>query len=125
MREAIRQRARELGFDLCGITTASSPESAPKLHQWLAREQHGEMGYLARNAHKRSDPQQVLPGAKSVVVVAVSYDSDGRAESESIGPKPQRENEQAALRGIVARYARFRDYHDVLKEPLKELANFL
>jgi epoxyqueuosine reductase len=124
MTEAIRQRARELGFDLCGITTASSPKSAPRLHQWLALEQHGEMGYLARNAHKRSDPQQVLPGVKSVVVVAVSY-GEGQAESEQTGSSPQGKNEPAAPRGLVARYARFSDYHDVLKEPLKQLASFL
>jgi len=116
MREAIRQRAWELGFDICGITTAHPPESAPKLHQWLASEQHGEMGYLARNAHKRSDPQQVLPGAKSVVVVGISYD----------GAAPEASTEasriESTARGLVARYARYSDYHDVLREPLKELA---
>jgi epoxyqueuosine reductase len=122
MREAIRQRARELGFDVCGITTASPPQSAQKLHQWLAREQHGEMSYLARNAHKRTDPQQVLPGAKSVVVVGVSYHGETpepRSETTAVQPR------KTVASGVVARYARHSDYHDVLREPLKELTLFL
>src|SRR5258708_27695682 len=91
MREAIRQRARELGFELCGFTTANPPESAPRLEAWLAQEYHGEMGYLARNARKRSEPQKVLAGAKSIVALAASYaqEEETRIEnrSEWAGPR--------------------------------------
>ena len=80
MREAIRHHARELGFDDCRFTTASPPASAPHFQQWLSQQRHGDMAYLPRNAHKRIDPQQVLPGAKTVIVLAVSYAANGRLE---------------------------------------------
>ena len=108
MKESIRQRALELGFDDCRFTTAAAPQSAEHLQNWLQQGQQGEMAWLARNADKRVEPQRVLPGAKSVICLAASYDIP-----------------HSALRtphsGIVARYARFTDYHDVLAERLKAL----
>ena len=114
MKEIIRQRAKELGFDDCRFTTASPPASAEKLKAWLAEKKHGEMAWLERNSEKRVDPQKVLPGAKSIIVLAVSYHAENR-KSETINRKP----------GEVARYARFADYHDVLGERLKTLTNFI
>jgi len=130
MKEAIRQRALELGFDDCRFTTAEPPRSAAHFQRWLGQERHGEMRYLRRNAQKRVDPQLVLSGAKSIITLAVSYVDDG-ADRVVDGPK----NASAlvthhALRitrhpGIIARYARFYDYHDVLGARLKSLSNFL
>src|SRR5947208_3282990 len=80
MKEKIKELARELGFDDCRITTAQPPASSPQFQQWLAREWHGEMGYLERNAHKRVEPQNVLAQAKSIVTLAVSYGEEGRVE---------------------------------------------
>ena len=74
MKEAIRQRALELGFDDCRFTTAAAPASADQFQNWLAGKQHGEMAWLERNAPKRIDPQKVLPGAKSVICLAASYE---------------------------------------------------
>jgi epoxyqueuosine reductase len=125
VKEAIRQRARELGFDDCRFTTAAPPEHTTQFQQWIEAGQHGEMGYLARNAHKRVDPKQVLAGAQTVICLAVSY--AGKEEEISnpcsvvSGPDPT-----APLKtGIIARYAGFADYHDVLAEPLKQLAAFV
>ena len=73
MKAAIRQRALELGFDDCRFTTAAAPASAEQFQNWLAEKNHGEMAWLERNAPKRIDPQKVLPGAKSVIVLAASY----------------------------------------------------
>jgi epoxyqueuosine reductase len=81
MKEALRQRARELGFDDCRFTTASPPESAPHLQRWLAERKHGEMAYLERNAQKRVEPQQVLPGARSILSLSVSYAQPGSRPS--------------------------------------------
>src|SRR5690349_4722553 len=81
MKEAIRDRARELGFDDCRFTTASTPESAEHFRNWLAEGRQGEMAYLLRNAHKRIDPQKVLPGAQSVIALAVSYGKEGGVTS--------------------------------------------
>jgi epoxyqueuosine reductase len=128
---SVRQHARELGFDACRITTAAAPEHAAHFEQWLATGHHGEMAYLERNAHKRVDPQQVLPGARSVVCVATSYDRVAGcklqvAGSEHATGQPALCDLQPATNaGTIARYARFADYHDVLGERLKQLAAFL
>src|SRR5689334_3682020 len=98
MKAALRQYALDLGFDDCRITTAAPPDSESKLHAWLASGQHGEMAYLQRNAPKRSDPQLVLPGARSVICLATSYNV---ANSQSTIPNPKS--------GLVARYAQFAD----------------
>ena len=66
------QRALELGFDECRFTTAGAPASAEQFQNWLAGKNHGEMAWLERNAAKRVDPQKVLSGARSVIVLAAS-----------------------------------------------------
>jgi epoxyqueuosine reductase len=114
MKTAIRQRALELDFDDCRFTTATAPASAEKFRNWVAKKQHGEMAWLERNAAKRVDPQKVLSEAKSVIALATSYEISNR-KSQITNPKS----------GIVARYARFDDYHDVLGERLKSLARFV
>ncbi len=124
MKQAIRQRAEELGFDDCRVTTAAAPESAARFQAWLGAGRHGAMEYLARNAHKRIDPQQVLPGAKTIITLATSYHTEARGT-----PSPPQEERAGERRrnptGVVARYARFADYHDVLATPLKALAEFV
>ena len=114
MNTAFHQRAMELGFDDCRVTTAAPPASGDKFQNWLAQKNHGEMNWLERNAEKRVEPQNVLPGAKSIIVLAASYETKNR--QSPIG------NRQS---GIVARYARFADYHDVLGERLKNLTQFV
>lgn len=115
MKEKIRHRALELGFDDCRFTTAAAPDHSAKFQQWIAEHQHGEMGWLERNAHKRVDPQRVLADAKSVITLAISYARESR---ESKVESPEQE-------GVVARYAQFTDYHDVIAERLKSLASFI
>ena len=73
MRAALRQRAQELGFDDCRVTTANAPESAAWFKAWLGEGRHGEMAWLERNAAKRVDPQQILPGARSIITLATRY----------------------------------------------------
>ena len=111
LKQAIRERAHELGFDLCRFTSAAPPDHAPQYEQWLAQGRHGEMSYLARNAPKRSDPQLVLAGMRTVVCLAASYYA-GPEAALAAGAGPT---------GIVARYAQHADYHDVLAERLKSL----
>ncbi|MCI0745313.1 MAG: tRNA epoxyqueuosine(34) reductase QueG [Verrucomicrobia subdivision 3 bacterium] len=104
MKAQIQQRARELGFDDCRVTTARPPDHSAHFKRWLDSRYHGEMAYLERNAHQRLDPGQVLSGVRSIISLAASYHI---ARQES---------------GPVARYARFTDYHDVLGERLKDLS---
>jgi epoxyqueuosine reductase len=114
MKAALRQRARELGFDDCRVTTAHAPESAARFKQWLAERRHGDMAYLERTAPKRVDPQQVLPGARSLIMLAASYHI-------AHCPLPIAHWRS----GFVARYARYHDYHDILGKRLKQLADFV
>lgn len=119
MKDKIKERARELGFDDCRITTAQNPGSATQFQKWLARNWHGEMGYLARNAYKRVDPEKVLAAAKSIITMAVSYETNGHPSPDSSHVS------RLTHHGTIARYARFTDYHNVMGEPLKLLANFV
>jgi epoxyqueuosine reductase len=119
MKALLRQRALELGFDDCRVTSAAPPASAAKFQHWLAAKNHGELQWLERNADKRIDPQKVLAESRSIITLAVSYDS---------GPPPTANSSffipHSSL-GVVARYARFTDYHDVLAERLKTLSAFV
>lgn len=131
MKEEIRQRALELGFDDCRFTTASIPDHALQFQQWIAGKNHGEMAWLERNAHKRVNPQEVLPGAKSILCLAVSYERENPGESEeqaTQAPNSKLPNSNASASqstGVIARYAQYPDYHDLLAERLKSLTAFL
>jgi epoxyqueuosine reductase len=128
-RQSIRQRALELGFDDCRFASAAPPASAGKFQDWLAQKQHGEMAWLERNSEKRVEPQKVLAGARSVIALATSYAaSDGcRATDDMAQPVKPRHPSPATRHpiGIVARYAQFNDYHDVLADKLKALTDFV
>jgi epoxyqueuosine reductase len=119
LKESIRQRALELGFDDCRFTTAAPPDHSAEFQRWLAARQHGEMAYLERNAHKRVEPQQVLADAKSVMTLAVSYAVQSSKFKVQSSPSP------GVARGVFARYAQFADYHDVMAERLKLLTGFV
>ncbi|HLP75360.1 MAG TPA: tRNA epoxyqueuosine(34) reductase QueG, partial [Candidatus Paceibacterota bacterium] len=106
----------ELGFDDCRFTTAATPDHATAFQQWIAGKNHGEMAWLQRNAHKRVDPQAVLPGAKSIICLAASYDISEFKIQNSKFKTPT---------GVIARYARFPDYHNILGERLKTFTAFL
>jgi epoxyqueuosine reductase len=116
MKEQIRQRARELGFDDCRFTSAHPPTHARQFQEWLAQQRHGAMAYLQRNAHKRVQPDLVLRDIQSIITLAASY---AEKSHEATAPVPRLRS------GLVARYARFTDYHDVLTEPLTQLSEYI
>ena len=70
------QFARQLGFDSCRIARCSPPAHADEFGAWLNEGAHGEMGYMQRGEEKRRDPKKILPGAKSIVVLAMNYFTD-------------------------------------------------
>src|SRR5438552_65993 len=135
MKAAIRKQAAELGFDDCRFTTAQPPQSAPDLERWLAQGRQGEMAYMQRNAHRRVNPQRVLAGARSIITLAVSYGEEQEPEPgihEGAFPlplpfSPRRGSHAAtpALPGVVARYARYEDYHNVIGARLQPLVEFI
>jgi epoxyqueuosine reductase len=125
MKSAIARQARALGFDACRFTTADPPASREHFARWLGEGRQGEMAYLARNAPKRSDLQLVLPGVRSVIVLATSYYRPEPVAAFVRKPHFSGTLTSAATglnEGVVARYARFSDYHDVLATQLKALA---
>lgn len=111
----ILARLRADNFALVGICDARAIERQSYFQQWLADGHHGEMQYLAQHFSQRMDPTVLVPEARSVICVADRY-SDGRADHRVIDGLP---------RGRIARYARGRDYHRVLRDRLEPLANEL
>lgn len=108
----IAELASGLGFDACGIAPAGRVDerSAATFHQWIADGCNGAMDYMARNDDKRLDPRLLLPGAQSVVALAMSY-------------APAQPLADGQLQ--FAYYAYGRDYHEVVKERLFKLRDAL
>ena len=116
LKAAIREKALQLGFDAVGFAAAASSSAAKqRLAAFLDAGMHGDMGWMAGHADRRSDPKRLWPEAESVVVVAMSY-----APADDPAARPS-----APDRGEISVYARTaRDYHDVLKSRLKQLARW-
>ena len=110
----IKLRARELGFDLCGVASAEHYPELDYLPDWLARGYAGEMAWIGRNADRRADVRHVVPGARSVVVTGTLYNTN-RPYSEQQAPDVAR----------ISRYAWGDDYHDVLKTRLELLLDWM
>jgi epoxyqueuosine reductase len=138
VRTQIVTLARELGFDLCRFARADAPEHATQFREWLDRGEGGEMNYLARNAEKRCDPQQVLPEAKTVIILALNYfqgepvgaavsaaDSVAAAVSPANPPKITAGTAAPTSAGRIARYAWGDDYHQLIEKKLAVLDDFL
>ena len=111
--EEIRAEAHALGFSLVGIARPDPSEHLAFYQRWIGQGRHGEMAYLARPdaVDRRGDLRRTMADVRSVVVVGIEYLTDARPE----------ENDEPA-RGVIARYARGRDYHRVVKARLETLA---
>ena len=108
--ESVKALARELGFDRVAVGPAAPPDHGAEFRRWVEAGHGGTMAYLERRLEERLDPERVLPGARSVVCVALNY-YQGEPTDSSWDP--------------VARYARGRDYHDVIAPRLQRLAAHL
>jgi len=105
----IKERALALGFHKVGVVPAAPlPAERARLEEWLRRGYHGEMSWMARDPERRTDPRQVMPEARSVVVVALNYFTP-------------HEHPDDPTTGKISRYAWGDDYHDVVGGKLKEL----
>jgi epoxyqueuosine reductase len=110
-KDEIFARAKALGFDSCRVSKASEPAHVDEFRAWLREGAAGEMQWMERGAEKRCNPQRILPGACSIIVVALNY----------------WQGAETALRtpGRIARYAWGDDYHDLMLEKLEQLSAFL
>ncbi len=117
--------AQELGFDSCRIAACDPPLHANEFGDWLSDGAQGEMGYMERGEEKRRDPQKVLSGARSIIVLALNYFQGVEA---GVSPAINRNAAVAAAttsKGRIARYAWGEDYHDVIARKLDKIDNFL
>jgi epoxyqueuosine reductase len=107
---SLKAKARELGFDLCGISPADSFPELSFLGEWLDRGYGADMAWMARTRDRRADVRHVVPGARSVIVTGTLYNTD-RPYSEEVPPQVAR----------LSRYAWGDDYHVVIQSRLDAL----
>lgn len=113
--QQIHARANELGFELVGIIPATQSETIARYRQWIENGYAGKMGYLERHLPLKVDVRQLLAEAKSVISLAMNY--------YTLDP-PKALAEDPA-RGQISRYAWGDDYHDVIRQRLSELVDFI
>ena len=109
----IKEKARSLGFDLVGVAPLGPFPEAGFYPKWLESGYAGEMQYLERQKAAKLDPHSILPGARSVIVCAMNYNS----------AQPLTHFDR--LRAWVSRYAWGEDYHDTVRDKLEELAAWI
>jgi epoxyqueuosine reductase len=110
--------AGELGFDSCRVAACAPPNHAREFGEWLDNGAAGEMDYMARGVEKRRNPQKILPGTQSIIVLALNYFQGGTAHrAVATGT--------ATGTGRIARYAWGDDYHDVIAAKLDKIDTFL
>lgn len=111
--QKIKQKAHELGFEQAGIAPAEPLSAeAERLAAWLARSYHATMHWMERSTDRRTNPQKVVPGARSVISVTVNYYTSHR-----IIDHPER--------GKISRYAWGDDYHDIVSKRLRSLWEYI
>ncbi len=113
--EAIKARAADLGFELCGIARAVAWPELGHLRAWLDRGYGGEMQYLDRTAVRRMDPRAVLPSARSAIVAGTVYNVD----------RPYSTEQSDRSAALVSRYAWGEDYHPVTAVRLEALLSWM
>jgi len=110
----VKAWGKEIGFDAVGITDIELAEHEQYLNTWIANGMHGEMGYMHKHGTKRSHPEQLVEGTQRVISVRLDYApadidlAEGMLEENQVG--------------YISRYALGRDYHKVMRQKLKQLA---
>jgi epoxyqueuosine reductase len=108
----IKEKAADLGFDLCGIAPARKLREYEKiLKNWIAEGMNGDMDFITRSFEKRINPSLLLDGAKSIVVVGLNYFTAKKQGGNGVP--------------VISRYAYGIDYHYLIKEKLSQLLDFI
>lgn len=114
----IKKQAEQLGFSACGFIATNNPlfaEKQKELEQWLSKGYEGQLQFLHNNHHLRANPEELVEGAKTIISVRMDY------LTAPIKPRSIEDLEKPNF-GIIARYARGRDYHKTMRGRLKQLA---
>lgn len=112
--ELLRRWALDVGFDRVGVARLEPSQQGSAYLEWLARGDHAGMEWMTRRVEERLDPERLLPGARSALVVALQY-----------APLVGAGEPEGDLWPRVARYARGRDYHDLMNERLGSLRDLI
>ncbi|MEP2705684.1 MAG: tRNA epoxyqueuosine(34) reductase QueG [Roseibium sp.] len=117
---AFQEKANQLGFDALKVASADSiPHAKERLQTYIDHGYHGTMAWMEETAERRSSPGALWPEVKSVIMLAMNYGPDDDPINDPLA------HLQDTNTGGISVYARHRDYHDVIKGRLKELASFL
>jgi len=111
----IKQWGVELGFQQIAITDTDLSRYEPHLQQWLAKQFHGDMGWMAHHGSKRSQPAELVPETLRIVSVRLDYLPEERLDLKALLDHPHK--------AYVSRYALGRDYHKLMRRRLQQLAD--
>src|SRR5262245_57978464 len=115
-KDKILHKARALGFDVVGVTAPTLPERAvSRMHEFVEKGEHGDMQWMEDKMHLRADPKAIWPQVKSIVMLGHNYGPDYNP-LDKLADKD---------RGLISAYALNRDYHDIMKKRMKELARWM
>jgi epoxyqueuosine reductase len=120
-RQLVRSLAHSAGFDLAGVTPAHPRPGIGYYRDWLSAGHAAEMTYLERNVHIRANPAELLPGARTIISLAVNYRRNDGYIRPGEEPLPQPGPDPLPPTGLIAQYARGDDYHAVLRRMAEEL----
>tara|TARA_R110000824_G_scaffold118960_14_gene272235 strand:+ start:371106 stop:372260 length:1155 start_codon:yes stop_codon:yes gene_type:complete len=116
LKERLIERAREAGFDLVRITLPdAAPEAPARLGDWLSHGRHGDMAWMEETESRRARAATLWPDVQSIIMLAMNYGPDD-------DPLARLAEKQI---GNISVYARHRDYHDLVKSRLKQVARWL
>lgn len=118
IKQWIKAQAQALGFADCGFLSVQHPLFTQQLEQlqlWLAKGYEGQLQFMHNNHQLRAHPEQLVAGAKTIISVRMDY------LTQAPTPRSIEDNDRPN-HGIIARYARGRDYHKTMRSRLKQLA---
>ena len=110
----LREKAKDLGFDLVGAIPVSRSKSIDVYNSWLKKGYAGSMGYLERHSELKEDPRRLLPETISLFALGFNY--------KTVEPSSQIQNPEI---GNISRYAWGDDYHNLIRSKLKKLETYL
>jgi epoxyqueuosine reductase len=111
--EWVKTLARETGFDVCRITGPDDLDKArADLGRYIEAGYHGTMAWMPETQERRGDPRVLWPDVRSIIMLGMNYGPEGDPRDNLARPEI----------GNISVYARHRDYHDVIKGKLKEIA---
>jgi len=110
----IKQWAKELGFQQCGICNTDLMQAEQHLFEWLDQGHHGNMHYMAKHGTMRTRPEQLLEGTRRIISVRMNYWPEDNLDCKNLLEKPEL--------AYISRYALGRDYHKLMRNRLQKLA---